>query len=162
MPVDQEKLAKLQAASRIGGKGQPRRKQRPAASKTPSGDPKLQSNLKRLNVQEIPGIEEANFFDETGADRILHFSKPKVQANPQANTYVVSGVPMEKTMSELLPDVLYQLGPKQFEQIKAVAEKSGLKPTDSSEVPPLETENFEQYAEEQEQKQDTPTEEETV
>ncbi|KAL0214532.1 hypothetical protein P9112_006716 [Eukaryota sp. TZLM1-RC] len=150
MPVDQEKIAKLRSAARTGGKGQPRRKQRPAPQRVAAADPKLQGHLKRLNIQDIPGVEEANFFDETGADRILHFTKPKVQANPNANTYVISGRPEEKSMSELLPDVLYQLGPKQFEQIKAVAEQAGVKTGETEDVPPLETENFEQYAQEQE------------
>ncbi|KAL0212904.1 hypothetical protein RCL1_006530 [Eukaryota sp. TZLM3-RCL] len=153
MPIDPEKLAKLQAATRTGGKGMPRRKQRPAPVIVAQEDPKLKSHLQRLNVQDLPTIEEVNMFDETGVDRIMNFKKPKVQANPNANVYVVTGRPQEKTMTELLPDIIYSLGPKQFEQIKAVAEQAGIKTSESAEAPSLETENFEQFAEEQQQQE---------
>ena len=77
MVIDAEKLAKLQAASRTGGKGTPRRKVVPKP-KGPGGsdaDKKLQNALKKLNVQPLTGIEEVNMFKDDG--NVLHFQQPK-------------------------------------------------------------------------------------
>jgi nascent polypeptide-associated complex subunit beta len=40
-----------------------------------SDDKKLQSTLKKLNVQPIPSIEEVNMFKEDG--NVIHFTAPK-------------------------------------------------------------------------------------
>lgn len=52
-------------------------------------DKKLTSTLKKLGVNQIPGIEEVNMFKADG--NIIHFRNPRVQASIAANTYVVSG-----------------------------------------------------------------------
>ena len=59
-----------------GGKGTVRRKiVRKAKPSNAQDDKKLQSSLKKLNVQPIPGVEEVNMFREDG--NVLHFSAPK-------------------------------------------------------------------------------------
>lgn len=80
--MNPEKLAKLQAQMnnvRIGGKGTPRRKMKkahkPAAVSGGVDDKKLQGIMKKLNVQNIPGIEEVNMFKTDGS--VLHFSAPR-------------------------------------------------------------------------------------
>ena len=76
--MDQAKLAKLQAqaaAVRIGGKGTPRRKVKKAHKSSGADDKKLQSSLKKLNVQPIQQIEEVNMFKEDG--QVIHFTAPK-------------------------------------------------------------------------------------
>ena len=73
--MNPEKLAKLQASVRIGGKGTPRRKVKKVAKPTGGDDKKLQAALKKLNVQPIPGIEEVNMFRSDG--HVLHFVAPK-------------------------------------------------------------------------------------
>lgn len=77
MVVDQEKLAKLQAAARTGGKGAPRRKivKKPKGAVAGGEDTKLQGALKKLAVQPITGIEEVNMFKEDG--NVLHIANPK-------------------------------------------------------------------------------------
>jgi len=45
-------------------------------------DKKLQSNLKKLSVTNIPGIEEVNMIKEDGT--VIHFNNPKVQASVPA------------------------------------------------------------------------------
>lgn len=77
MPVDQEKLAKLQAASRTGGKGAPRRKivKKPKGAVAGGDDKKLQAALKKLNVEPVTGIEEVNMFKDDG--NVLHIAQPK-------------------------------------------------------------------------------------
>lgn len=76
--MDQNKLAKLQAqaaAVRIGGKGTPRRKVKKTHKSSGADDKKLQSSLKKLNVQPIQAIEEVNMFKEDG--QVIHFTAPK-------------------------------------------------------------------------------------
>jgi NACalpha-BTF3-like transcription factor len=51
--------------------------ERTQVRKTTAGDDKrLKSTLAKLNVRDIPGIEEVNLFKEDG--NIIHFANPKV------------------------------------------------------------------------------------
>merc|ERR1711957_518281 len=83
-------------------------------------DKQLQAQLKRLGVNNIPGIEEVNMFKEDG--NVLHFSAPRVQANVAANTYVVIGHAEDKKLEELLPGIINQLGPDNLMNLKRIAE----------------------------------------
>lgn len=60
--MNPEKLKKLQEQVRIGGKGTPRRKKKVVHSTPATDDKKLQSSLKKLSVNTIPGIEEVIHF----------------------------------------------------------------------------------------------------
>jgi nascent polypeptide-associated complex subunit beta len=74
--MNAEKLAKLQAQVRLGGKGTPRRKVKKTASKSSSGDDrKLSAALTKLNVQPIPGVDEVNMFKDDG--KVIHFNNPR-------------------------------------------------------------------------------------
>jgi nascent polypeptide-associated complex subunit beta len=73
--MNPEKLAKLQASVRIGGKGTPRRKVKKVVKSSGADDKKLQATLKKLNVQPIGGIEEVNMFKNDG--HVIHFKSPK-------------------------------------------------------------------------------------
>lgn len=74
--MNAEKLQKLQAAVRIGGKGTPRRKHKVVHSSTSAAqdDKKLNAAIKKLNVQPINGVEECNMFKNDGM--VLHFKQP--------------------------------------------------------------------------------------
>lgn len=88
--MDQAKLARLQAqaaAVRIGGKGTPRRKVKKTHKSSGADDKKLQSSLKKLNVQPIQAIEEVNMFKEDG--RVIHFTAPKGNL-PNPTPFVLS------------------------------------------------------------------------
>jgi nascent polypeptide-associated complex subunit beta len=98
--MDREKLQRLAGAVRTGGKGTVRRKKKAVHKTTSTDDKRLQSTLKRLGVNTIPGIEEVNIIKD---DSIIHFTNPKVQASIAANTYVVSGPSQVKSMADLLP-----------------------------------------------------------
>jgi nascent polypeptide-associated complex subunit beta len=102
--MDQAKLARMQANVRIGyvtstspsvdahhaqsqqdgmhanmdgrsGKGTPRRKVKKVHKSAGTDDKKLQTALKKLNVQPIQAIEEVNMFKTDG--NVIHFSAPK-------------------------------------------------------------------------------------
>lgn len=97
-----EKLAKLQrmaAGVRTGGKGSVRRKSKKARTALPVDDKRLQSTLKKLQLSQLPGIEEVNIIRDNNT--FISFASPKVQAHISANTYVVSGTTETKPLSEL-------------------------------------------------------------
>jgi len=106
--MDVQKLAKLQQQVRIGGKGSVRRKHKAVHKNAATDDKKIQAAIKRLGVNQIPGIEEVNLFKEDG--KIIHFANPKLQAAPNSNTYVITGPSEEKSMEQLMPGILQQMG----------------------------------------------------
>jgi nascent polypeptide-associated complex subunit beta len=105
--------------TQVGGKGSVRRKHKTLRKSTSQDDKRLQSVLKKLNVNNIPAIEEVNLFRQDGS--IIHFSNPKVQASIGANTYVVSGNAEVKKLQELLPGIINQLGQDSLENLKKIA-----------------------------------------
>eukprot|EP01094_Clydonella_sp_ATCC50884_P018786 TRINITY_DN353_c0_g1_i1.p2 TRINITY_DN353_c0_g1~~TRINITY_DN353_c0_g1_i1.p2 ORF type:complete len:164 (-),score=49.79 TRINITY_DN353_c0_g1_i1:155-613(-) len=126
---------------RIGGKGTARRK-RKVQPKRARGDTKaLQANLKRLQVNVIPGVDEVNFFMEDGT--VQHFQQPKVQANVNSNTYVISGPSERKQMQELLPGIIDQLGHSGIQDLKKFAEslKSDAPAGGDDDIPMLDDDN---------------------
>merc|ERR1739848_115153 len=114
-----EKLKQLQAQVRIGGKGTARRKKKVVHRTATTDDKKLQSSLKKLAVNNIPGIEEVNMIKEDG--QVIHFNNPKVQASIAANTFAVTGHAETKQITEMLPGFLNQLGAASFANLKKLA-----------------------------------------
>lgn len=117
--MNPEKLKKLQAQVRIGGKGTPRRKKKIVHSTPATDDKKLQSSLKKLSVNTIPGIEEVNIIKNDGT--VIHFNNPKAQASLPTNTFAITGHGENKSISEMLPGILTQLGPQDITQLKKIA-----------------------------------------
>ncbi|KAL1980512.1 hypothetical protein VTN96DRAFT_3997 [Rasamsonia emersonii] len=119
--MDQAKLAKLQQSVRIGiGKGTPRRKTKRVHKTSTTDDKKLQTTLKKMNVQPIQAIEEVNMFKEDG--NVIHFSAPKVHASVPSNTFAIYGNGEEKELTELVPGILNQLGPDSLASLRKLAE----------------------------------------
>jgi len=117
--MNPEKLKQLQNSVRIGGKGSARRKKKVVHRTATADDKKLQSSLKKLNVNNIPGIEEVNMIKEDG--QVLHFNNPKVQASLAANTFAVTGHAENKQITEMLPGILNQLGAESLSNLKKLA-----------------------------------------
>ncbi|CAL4937237.1 unnamed protein product [Urochloa decumbens] len=115
-----DKLKKMAGAVRTGGKGSMRRKKKAVHKTTTTDDKRLQSTLKRIGVNTIPGIEEVNIFKD---DVVIQFQNPKVQASIPANTWVVSGVPQTKSLQDLLPTIINQLGPDNLDNLRRLAEQ---------------------------------------
>src|ERR1700730_5320886 len=121
MPFDPSKLAKLQAqakALQTGGKGTVRRKKAVVHKVGVADDKRLKSTLAKLNVRDIPAIEEVNLFKDDGNG--IHFVNPKVQASIAANTYVVTGQSETKKLADLLPGIITQLGPDNLNELKKI------------------------------------------
>jgi nascent polypeptide-associated complex subunit beta len=115
-----ERLAAKFGDVRTGGKGTVRRKKKAAHKVTAADDKKLSAALKKLGVTPIPGVEEVNLFKADG--QVLHFANPKVQAAISANTFAVSGQGSTKSLQELLPGIINQLGPDNLANLKQIAE----------------------------------------
>merc|ERR1712110_54485 len=104
----------------MGGEGTVRRKVLRKHGNHGADEKQLQSQLKRLGVNSIPGIEEVNMFKEDGT--VIHFATPKVQASVSANTYTITGHGEPKRLEELLPGIINQLGPDNLMNLKRIAE----------------------------------------
>lgn len=151
--MDHEKLARMQNAVRIGGKGTPRRKVKKVNRNSGADDKKLQATLKKMNVQPIQAIEEVNMFKSDG--NVIHFSAPKVHASVPSNIFALYGNGEDKELTELVPGILNQLGPDSLASLRKLAEsyqslqkggegEEGKKDDDDDEIPDLvEGENFE-------------------
>jgi nascent polypeptide-associated complex subunit beta len=115
-------------------------------------DKKLQSCLKKLSVNTIPGIEEVNMIKDDGC--VIHFNNPKAQASLSANTFAITGHGEIKQITEMLPGILSQLGPEGLTQLKRLASSvagSGVSKDDfeeDDEVPDL-VENFDEASREE-------------
>ncbi|KAF2227220.1 nascent polypeptide-associated complex subunit beta [Elsinoe ampelina] len=119
--MDQAKLQRMQNAVRIGdGKGTPRRKVKKVHKSSGTDDKKLQTTLKKMNVQPIQAIEEVNMFKSDG--NVIHFSAPKVHASVPSNTFAVYGNGEDKELTELVPGILNQLGPDSLASLRKLAE----------------------------------------
>merc|ERR1712073_201271 len=146
-----EKLKQLQAQVRIGGKGTARRKKKVVHRTATTDDKKLQSSLKKLSVNNIPGIEEVNMIKDDGT--VIHFNNPKVQASLAANTFAVTGHAENKQITEMLPGILNQLGAESLTHLKKLAsnvptadgadDDAGNDADDDDDVPDL-VENFDE------------------
>jgi len=166
MPANEALKKKLRAkfgsaSSRTGGKGTARRKKKTVRKSTNSEDKKLQTQLKKLNVNVIPAVEEVNLFKADA--KVIHFSNPRVQASIAANTYVVSGKADEKDLGDLLPSILPQLGPSALDELKHLEtefNKAEADEDDESDIPDLvEATNFEDISKQDEFPAETEKEE---
>jgi len=93
---------------------------RSGAKASGGDDKKLQTALKKLNVQPIPGIEEVNMFQSDG--NVLHFTAPKVHGVHSSNTFAVYGAGQVKELTDLVPGILNQLGPDSLANLRKLAE----------------------------------------
>jgi len=121
--MNKDKLSKLQEQVRIGGKGSARRKKKVVHRTATTDDKKLQSSLKKLSVNNIPGIEEVNMIKDDGS--VIHFNNPKVQASLQANTFAIAGHADNKQITDMLPGILNQLGPEGIGHLKRLTTARG-------------------------------------
>merc|ERR1712039_102258 len=115
-----EKLRARMGNTSGGGKGLSRRGQTNRPTNRVADEKQLQAQLKRIGLNTIPGIEEVNMFKDDGS--VLHFAAPKVQAAVTANTYVITGNGENKSLQELLPGIINQLGPDNLANLKRIAE----------------------------------------
>jgi len=131
--MNAEKLKLLQDQVRIGGKGTVRRKKKVVHRNVATdSDKKLQSSLKKLSVNSIPGIEEVNMIKDDGT--VINFINPKVQASLPANTFAITGYAQVKQMTQMLPGILNQLGAENLSYLKRMAGNVGAGAMEASNI----------------------------
>jgi len=104
------------------GSGAARRKNK-TAHKTAGDDKKLNAQLKKMNLQEIKGIEEVNMFKAN--DEVLHITDVKLQASVASNTFVISGRVENKTLTDLMPGIVMQLSQEHIAKIMSQYTSAG-------------------------------------
>ena len=121
------------------------RKKNKVAHKTNQvDDKKVKSAIKKLGVQPLPGIDEVNFFQDDNT--VLHFNTPQIEGNIKDNFFVISGKGELKSLRDLMPGIIPQLGPKNVEFLKDFITNAKPNPAED-EVPDLVgTQNFEDIA----------------
>lgn len=75
---------------------------------------------------------------------VIHFNNPKTQASLATNTFAITGHSETKQITEMLPNILQQLGPEKLTQLKKIASNfasTSAAPEEEDDVPEL-TENF--------------------
>merc|ERR1712130_19075 len=118
------------------------------------GRQKAPESAEKALDQPHPGIEEVNMFRDDGS--VIHFTNPKVQASPQANTFAISGQAETKQVSEMLPSIVNQLGPEGFASLRKLAmekvgeESQATQAAKDDDVPDLEG-DFEEASKQEEQ-----------
>ncbi|CCD24179.1 CCR4-NOT core subunit BTT1 NDAI_0C05200 [Naumovozyma dairenensis CBS 421] len=122
MPVDQEKLAKLQklsAKNKVGGTRRKLTKKTGSTANANKDDTKLQAQLAKLNAITVDNVAEANFFKADG--KVLHFNRVGVQMASQSNTSVFYGLPQEKNLQDLFPNIISQMGEESIQALTQLA-----------------------------------------
>ena len=102
--------------------------------------------LTNLGVQPLNDIDEVNMFKSDNT--VIHFKRPQIHFSVQENLLVVTGNNDTKDLKELMPEIIKQAGPKQFEYLKNLM--SSMNPVkenaaeDDEDVPDLVGTNFEE------------------
>lgn len=121
--VNKDKVAQLRRSSvkvRTGGKGSVRRKSISSSyvkRKVQHRDTILMDQtLKKLTLRELPSIDECNFFMDDGS--VLRCENPSCLQEFRANTVVLRGEFVSKSLGEVIHLVIDQLGLDQFSSLK--------------------------------------------
>jgi nascent polypeptide-associated complex subunit beta len=148
-----KKLAEKFGNTQIGGKGTQRRKHevKKRGNKVET-DKKIESIAKKSQAKKINEINEINIFKDDNT--VIHFKKPTLEYSFKEKVSFVSGLHETKNIKELLPAIIKQLGPKQFDLMKEYAEtiKTKDKKDDKNDEPPELVEDFESVSKKDDKK----------
>ena len=148
-----KKLAEKFGNTQIGGKGTQRRKHeaKKRGNKVET-DKKIEAIAKKSQAKKLNEISEINIFKDDNT--VIHFKKPTLEYSFKEKVSFVSGLHETKNIKELLPAIIKQLGPKQFEFMKEYAETLKTKDNKNEkidEVPEL-VEDFESVSKKDDKK----------
>ncbi len=101
-------------------------------------DKKLKSTIKKFGMQTLQDIDEVNMFKDDNT--VIHLKRPITQFSVRENMLVVTGNPETKELRNMIPDILKQVGPQQYQYLKSqLGELGGAKKeeADDDDVPEL-------------------------
>jgi hypothetical protein len=113
-----------------------------------------------IEAKKINEVQEVNIFKDDNT--VIHFKKPSLDYSFKEKVSFLSGLHEEKNIKDLLPTLIKQLGPKQFEFMKEYAEtlkKKDIKKSDKTEEAPELVEDFEEVSKQGEKKEEKKPEE---
>ena len=103
--------------NQIGGKGTVRRTKKVVHKEAVAEDKKLKATIKKFGMQVLQDIDEVNMFKDDNT--VVHMRKPQTQFSVRENLLVVAGSAETKALKEMMPDILKQLGPQQYQFLKS-------------------------------------------
>ena len=116
-----KQLAAKFGNTQIGGKGtQKRKKEAKHRGNKVEADKKFQALSKKAGARKINEVSEINIFKDNNS--VVHLKKPSLEYSFKEKVSFVYGVAETKNIKDLLPGIIKQLGPKQFEFMKEYAE----------------------------------------
>jgi nascent polypeptide-associated complex subunit beta len=109
-------------------------------------DKKILSLAKKSGARKLNDIQEVNIFKDDNS--VIHFKKPAFEYSPKEKVSFLTGAGENKHIKDLLPNILKQLGPKQFGFMKDFAEtlKKQEKKEDKIDEAPELIEDFEEVS----------------
>ena len=109
-------------------------------------DKKISSLAKKAQARKLNDIQEVNIFKDDNT--VIHFKKPSFEYSPKEKVSFLTGPSENKHIKDLLPNILKQLGPKQFGFMKDYAEtlKKQEKKEDKIDEAPELIEDFEEVS----------------
>ena len=155
-----KEFAKKFGNTQIGGKGTQKIKhQAKHRGNKVEADKKVQAVAKKAQAKKINEVSEINIFKDDNS--VIHFKKPNIEYSFKEKVSFVSGQHETKNIKDLLPGIIKQLGPKQFEFMKDYADsiKAKDKKTEKIEEAPELVEDFETVSKKDEKKDEKKTEE---
>lgn len=143
-----KKMAEKFGNMQIGGKGTQKRKKEPKhRGNKVEADKKIQALAKKSQARKINEVSEINIFKDDNT--VVHFKKPTLEYSFKEKVSFVSGTHETKSIKDLLPNIIKQLGPKQFEFMKEYAEtlkSKDKKKSDKNDEAPELVEDFEEVS----------------
>ncbi len=109
-------------------------------------DKKILSLAKKSGARKLNDIQEVNIFKDDNS--VIHFKKPAFEYSAKEKVSFLTGTAENKHIKDLLPNILKQLGPKQFGFMKDFAEtlKKQEKKEDKIDEAPELVEDFEEVS----------------
>ena len=128
---------------KLGGKGTQKKKKIATHKTQATQDKKIVAIAKKSGARNLGETAEINIFKDD--NNVIHFKKPKLEYSAKEKVTFITGFPENKTIKDLLPGIIRQLGPKQLGFIKEYAETLKNNPAKQEEKPDL-VEDFEEVS----------------
>merc|ERR1712084_192042 len=123
------KFSEMYQDTKLGGKGSQKRRKFVKHKDTAVQDKKISQLAKKSQAKKLTDTAEVNMFMDDNT--VMHFKKPSLEYSLKEKVSFLSGQMEKKHIKDLLPNIIKQLGPKQFSFMKDFAET--LKNTDKVE-----------------------------
>merc|ERR1712222_241026 len=109
-----------ESRKKFAGKGSQKRKKFVTHKAHAVQDKEISKLAKKTQAKKLTDTVEVNMFMDDNT--VMHFKKPSLEYSLKEKTSFLSGQMEKKHIKDLLPNIIKQLGPKQFSFMKDFAE----------------------------------------